>query len=315
MTEKLPCAVVRDLLPGELEGMNSPETSALLTSHLESCPDCRAIRDAMAAPTPAMPEPREVQGLKKVRKAVHRRVRTVILAAVLALVLLVSIPFCAFFVVGFKEPGWYSTVDVSGELLTVSGMTSSSALAVRKIEFAELPGGVAQVNLRTVLPLFWREGRRGDSHWFSRTITQVQSSDGTILWYEGTKISVLASNLYRHSIPYVGDASGVSRLVRNLGLQGVSLELKTESEPYGLVLCGAQDLDEKQLQKAAFALLACVDNLSFVQIEDTGLEFTAQEATEFLGRDVKSFASSPSDMQRLVEALSLAAGPAGSLVP
>ena len=36
---------------------------------------------------------------------------------------------------------------------------------------------------------------------------------------------------------------------------------------------------------------------------------------EFLGRDVKSFASSPSDMQRLVEALSLAAGPAGSLVP
>ena len=164
MTDKLPCAVVRDLLPGELAGMNSPETSALLTSHLESCPDCRAIRDAMAAPTPAMPEPREVQGLKKVRKAVHQRVRAVILAAVLALVLLVSIPFCAFLVVGFKEPGWYSTVDVSGELLTVSGMTSSSALAVRKIEFAELPGGVAQVNLRTVLPLFWREGRRGESH-------------------------------------------------------------------------------------------------------------------------------------------------------
>ena len=45
----LPCYIVRDLLPSYLEHLTGPETEADICEHLESCPDCRAARDAMAA--------------------------------------------------------------------------------------------------------------------------------------------------------------------------------------------------------------------------------------------------------------------------
>ena len=47
----LPCHIVRDLLPSYLEHLTGPETEADICEHLESCPDCRAARDAMAAMT------------------------------------------------------------------------------------------------------------------------------------------------------------------------------------------------------------------------------------------------------------------------
>lgn len=45
----LPSHIVRDLLPSYLEHLTGPETEADICEHLESCPDCRAARDAMAA--------------------------------------------------------------------------------------------------------------------------------------------------------------------------------------------------------------------------------------------------------------------------
>ena len=57
----LPCHIVRDLLPSYLEHLTGPETEADICEHLESCPDCRAARDAMAADLKAEkapPQPR-----------------------------------------------------------------------------------------------------------------------------------------------------------------------------------------------------------------------------------------------------------------
>ena len=45
----LPCPVVKDLLPSYLEGLTSVETARAVEDHLDGCPDCRAVRNAMAA--------------------------------------------------------------------------------------------------------------------------------------------------------------------------------------------------------------------------------------------------------------------------
>lgn len=45
----LPCPVVKDLLPSYLEGLTSVETTRAVEEHLDGCPDCRAVRNAMAA--------------------------------------------------------------------------------------------------------------------------------------------------------------------------------------------------------------------------------------------------------------------------
>ena len=46
----LPCEVVRDLLPSYVDGLTSDATNALLEQHLEDCPDCKSVLDAMREP-------------------------------------------------------------------------------------------------------------------------------------------------------------------------------------------------------------------------------------------------------------------------
>ena len=45
----LPCHIVKDLLPSFVDGLTSKETARAVEDHLEGCPDCRAVRDAMTA--------------------------------------------------------------------------------------------------------------------------------------------------------------------------------------------------------------------------------------------------------------------------
>ena len=45
----LPCHIVKDLLPSYVDGLTSRETARAVEDHLEGCPDCRAVRDAMTA--------------------------------------------------------------------------------------------------------------------------------------------------------------------------------------------------------------------------------------------------------------------------
>ena len=99
-TNKIPCAVIKDLLPSYTEDLTSPETGALVRKHLEECPDCKALYDAMDAMEENFPDqgrancgnggntekltvPPEIDYLKKIRAAGRKK----IIAAVLAVVL------------------------------------------------------------------------------------------------------------------------------------------------------------------------------------------------------------------------------------
>ena len=51
--EKTDCGIVRDLLPLYMDGVCSEESSLFIEEHLNRCPDCRALRDAMGETLPA----------------------------------------------------------------------------------------------------------------------------------------------------------------------------------------------------------------------------------------------------------------------
>ena len=53
----LPCHIIRDLLPSYVEGLTSAETARAVEDHLDGCPDCRAVRNAMAAQMELDPAP------------------------------------------------------------------------------------------------------------------------------------------------------------------------------------------------------------------------------------------------------------------
>ena len=83
MKNDLTCGVVRDLLPSYVEGLTSEETNQAVESHLATCPDCTARRDAMAAPEETAAEQRrEVDYLKTVKRRSGRRVVIAIVCSI-----------------------------------------------------------------------------------------------------------------------------------------------------------------------------------------------------------------------------------------
>lgn len=101
MKTKIPCEMIRDLLPLSAEHLTSPETEAEIQAHLAECPACREIYEEMTAPEPARSEqvPAEVDGLRKVKKR-----RKLVLAAAALAVVLVAAGLYAWFRIRQSKP-------------------------------------------------------------------------------------------------------------------------------------------------------------------------------------------------------------------
>ena len=83
MSEKLDCNVARDLLPLYLDGVCSPQSAALVEEHLAACPECRRLREALAAPAAAPPGP-DLEGGRLLGRVFRHLLAAALAAAVMA---------------------------------------------------------------------------------------------------------------------------------------------------------------------------------------------------------------------------------------
>ena len=83
---KLPCELIRDLLPLYAEHLISPETGQLIEEHLQSCPACRDELHSIRLPVPVQADAQADAPLKQVHAALRKKQLLTILAAVLAVV-------------------------------------------------------------------------------------------------------------------------------------------------------------------------------------------------------------------------------------
>lgn len=91
---KLPCSVVRDLLPVYAENLTEPETRELIDRHLQECGECRTKAEAMERGEECHVD--ATQPLKSLKKQIRiRRWRTAAIAALTVLVVLVTLVFRA----------------------------------------------------------------------------------------------------------------------------------------------------------------------------------------------------------------------------
>ena len=283
---ELPCAIVEDLLPAYVEGLTSEETTAAVEAHLASCPACAAKRAAMGAEEGPSPEEaeetaREVDYLKAVRRRGRRRVAAAILCTVLVLLL----GFAAkIFVIG--EP-----LDPDG--VVVSSQESDDVLQVQISSYGsgnafhswtvENQDGVVVITARSVLvsPLF-RDGG-GTVEVPLEGVTEVwlgQAGWGRMIWQDDTEISADAWALYQAQTPYVGNNSAVGRVLAAVDtwygppIVDYTISLQTSAEPYGLTIhfddvtahiLGAGKSIDDRMYAVAPALLALIGNLGQVQ--------------------------------------------------
>ena len=283
---ELPCAIVGDLLPAYVEGLTSEETTAAVEAHLASCPACAAKRAAMGAEEGPSPEEaaetaREVDYLKAVRRRSRRRVAAAILCTVLVLLL----GFAAkIFVIGTPlNPGGVAvdTQEEGGALqVGISSLASGNAFRGWTVENRD---GVVSITARSVLvsPLF-RDGG-GTVEVPMEGVTEIwlgEAGQGRIIWQEGTEISPDAWALYQAQTPYVGDNSAVGRVLAAVDtwygppIVDYTISLQTSSEPYGLTIhfdsvtayvSGAGRSLDKRMYAIAPTLLALIGNLGQVQ--------------------------------------------------
>ena len=283
---ELPCAIVEDLLPAYLEGLTSAETNQAVEAHLASCPACAAKRAAMGAEEGPSPEEaeetaREVDYLKAVRRRSRRRVAAAILCTVLVLLL----GFAAkIFVIGTPlNPGGVAvdTQEEGGALqVGISSLGSGNAFRDWTVDNQD---GVVSITARSVLvsPLF-RDGT-GTVEVPLEGVTEIwlgQAGEGRLVWQEGTEISPDAWALYQAQTPYVGDNSAVGRVLAAVDtwygppIVDYTISLQTSSEPYGLTIhfdsvtayvSGAGRSLDKRMYAIAPSLLALIGNLGEVR--------------------------------------------------
>lgn len=120
-----------------------------------------------------------------------------------------------------------------------------------------------------------------------------------------------AANLYRLRVDYLGDNSGVIRLVRETGLEfagDYTLELKTSEKPYGLKVIYSNTTDKFEIidfTQNSTELLGLIKNLDYVEITNgvNTYKLTAEEASQALGFDVKEFGTNPTKLEQYLKSI------------
>jgi hypothetical protein len=95
------CEIIRDLLPSYIEGLTSRASNEEIEKHLELCQECRQFHQEMTGDLPAeeklsLPDIKEIDYLKKVRRKNWRNVA--VAAGIIAVIMLVLVKM---FIIGF----------------------------------------------------------------------------------------------------------------------------------------------------------------------------------------------------------------------
>ena len=291
-TNKIPCAVIKDLLPSYAEDLTSPETSGLVREHLQECPNCEAVYEAMHGEIPteaektsgAAADSPEIDYLKKVRNTGRKK----IIAAVLAVLLLAG-------------GAVFAKVYLYGSPIDDFHMTVSSQCAEASTETGE--SGESE---DFMIFSCWIEGTRGQAftHYKIRETDEgkevvlyaapasIFHKDLTMqIWVpEGTEsitikgdtygengwITKRAKELFAARNPYIGDISADQKIANLLGvgekLGSYTNKLDTEEKegweyPYGWELIFIFDEPWKDAERRsekmknyAYAMIALIDN-------------------------------------------------------
>ena len=329
---RLPCHIVRDLLPLYADGLTAADTAGDLRAHLETCPECaaalRAMREGEERASQAS-QKRDVAYLKGLR----RRTGMIVLGVVLlAALLLAAIPAVRIFLIGGEDTGAVYRVTSQNGIIMVRGSLTGSAEAVADAH-AEITDGTAVIHVRSVLVGLRRSGE------FTLTlkdpgIRRVVTSDGRVLWEDGVTISFEAGKVYAACTPYIGDASAVHRYLDALDLReqlvtnvtmpvggpapeyGYTIALQTAAKPYGLTvrvgIGGKTEPSELDcadlLPRLGTAILAGIANLGEVTFDygvNESFRWTVADADALLGYPVKECAASAGAFQRMLTQLGI----------
>ncbi len=290
-TNKIPCAVIKDLLPSYAEDLTSPETSGLVREHLEECPDCEAVYEAMHGEIPPETEgdcgiaadSSEIDYLKKVRNTGRKKIIASVLAvlllaggAVFAKVYLYGSPIDDFHMMVSRQCAEASTeTGESGEsedfIIFSCWIEGTRGQAFTHYKIRETDEGKEVVLYAAPASIFHKDLTM--QIWIPEDSAESITIKGDTYGENGC-VTKRAKELYAARNPYIGDISADQKIANLLGvgekLGSYTNKLDTEEKegweyPYGWELIfdepwkDAERRSEK-MKNYAYALIALIDN-------------------------------------------------------
>lgn len=106
------CYIVKDLLPGYIDGLTSGEVSAEIKEHLEGCKECRRFYKQMSAAVPSEPAraERKIDFFKRFKSRMRRK--NAVTALIACAVLAVPVIFLKTFTIPIPYEPEYHSVEI-----------------------------------------------------------------------------------------------------------------------------------------------------------------------------------------------------------
>ncbi len=324
--DKIPCEVIKDLLPSYIDSLTSEKTKELIEGHLKDCKECSEALKKMRGESDAQMQPgeddkKEIAFLKKTKLMQN----IAIFSSIAAIVLFGLFILLRFFIVGMSYNGSYYMIDKlsmdNGVVSIQLGSIDSSANVISRIKFTEENGVLNLTPNEVPSSIFCRGGKE-----FSYTLKQPDELKTIcigkqIIWEAGSPMkpfSAVTSAVYLTRHAYIGDMPANQKSANALNIYSrlgeYENQLETSSEPYGWIIrlkesvpADREAVMKADMQDIAYILIAVIDNLDHVVFEYTvdmearTISFDADEATSFFGRDIKDCSGSIGLLEELVE--------------
>ncbi len=321
----IPCEVIRDLLPSYVDKLTSEVTNDIVKAHLAECKECAGEYERMISPEKVITneDKKEVAFLKKQKNKARNAIICGVLVTIICVIAALGVKLCA---IG-KESNPHSlaleynvndrTIDFKCEL-----MNAGPFARITGISF-DVEDGRLDIRVREAVRIpFGGNTGAGGKFEAGEQFDAIYLNDW-LIWQDGVKISSDVAKLYGYKNEYVGNASADVNLAYALGIRETfgefTNELYTSEEPYGWTLSFSEGFNPKKskddteeiLTKYGTVLLSMVGNLSYVEFEyidgneKTLLKVTAEDASAYIGADVKKAAESVADLQRLIKLLGI----------
>lgn len=276
MEHKIPCEIIRDLLPLYVDGLTSEATGREVQAHLKNCSGCSERYARMThtiteeAQNQKDEDVKEINYLGKVKK---RGFRKAVAGVFIGVALILAAIALKLFVLGYPVNTYAVTnTEIRENHLTVAGMFYDSSSVYKKYRLVSQEDGSSKLVIYGCLPTPWN---RDGSFALDINMADVENQlniNGMTVKKDGTVISKLANDLYAAKNPYVGDMSANGKLAMILGiaanLGNFDNELQTLQTPYDWTLnfynVTDPEMFEAQMKGYACVLIALIDNLDEV---------------------------------------------------
>lgn len=329
MSDKLRCEIVQDLLPSYVDGLTSDETNEAIKDHLADCVSCRDMYERMKADETSAEENSEVMEKEKKEINFLKKIKQKHRLNLMLVVVILTVFFAAVYYHQTYQKGEEMSADEidyslqwnsNDSQLNILGNFKNANRGYTRLIGEEDEDGITHLKIYSS-PVGSRHPNQ-----FVAGYSKVNAADQVwlgdrIIWDQGENISKMTSDLYQAKTPYAGDAVAVKTLADTVGVGNhfgaYHISLETSEEPYDcqFIIQYPMKGEKKekaleQMKKDACVMLALVDNLGSVSwgymmtAEDNNgvetLQMTAEEASAYVGKNIKTCGESPKALQEML---------------